>query len=84
MQCGDGLLGVPVDAGHAGAARAAEGVFTTLCGAHGRDGGDEGGEGLRQKAGERDGKKKKKSRVGGSFGRRGMLEVETVQERINK
>lgn len=43
MQRGDGLLGVPVDAGHAGAARAAEGVFTTLCGTHGRDGGDGGG-----------------------------------------
>lgn len=31
LQRGDGLLGVPVDAGHAGAARAAEGVLTTLC-----------------------------------------------------
>lgn len=47
LQRGDGLFGVPVDAGHAGAARAAEGVFAALCGGRSTStGGDgDGGDG---------------------------------------
>lgn len=47
LQRGDGLLGVSVDAGHAGAARAAEGVLTALCSSrrHSTGGDSDGGDG---------------------------------------
>lgn len=55
LQRGDGLLGVPVDAGHAGAARAAEGVLTALCSSrrHSTGGDSDGGEQDRDRRGGR-------------------------------